>query len=259
KTTGKKIGARLLSVAVTNTPYLEGMQPLFLKEDNLKKENDMDELLKMLGLKEGATETEIITAVNALKAPVNKALGLKEDASADEAVGAITALCEPINKALGLKEDAGSDEAVTAIKALSDKKGDPPAVAGEILTALELSETATVTDVTAKITDLKKDPDKKLELEVRTLTEKIALSEAKELVDKYAKLGKLVPATREFDLKDAVRDPKEFTERMEKSPVIVTPGSVETKTDDPKTLSEDQQSVNAMMDISKESYEKYSE
>lgn len=109
----------------------------------------------------------------------------------------------------------------------------------------------------SKITELKKDPDKKLELEVRTLTEKIALSEAKELVDKYAKEGKLVPATREFDLKDAVRDPKEFSERMEKSTVIIAPGTVDTISEDPRVLSEEQKSVNKMMGISDEAYKEY--
>lgn len=259
KVTGDKIGASLLSAAVTNTPYLEGMQPLFLKDNHTKKETEMDDLLKMLGLKEGATEQEIMSAVKALTVSINTALGLKEDAVADDAVKAIKALTTPVNEALGLKDDAAVDEAVKAIKALSDKGADAPIASKEVLELFELKDDAKIEDVKTKITELSGDPDKKLEDKLRALTEKIALKEGMELVDKFTKEGKLVPATREFDLKDAVRDPKAFTERMEKSPVIVTQSEIATagETDHVTALSEDQKSVNEMLGVSEDAWKKY--
>jgi phage I-like protein len=101
---------RLINVALTNQPNIDGMVPLINKdsefsfETNAKKEkedvNMFKELLKILGLAETATEQEAIVAVNKLKEPVqvvaNKGvldlLGLKEGATEAEVTGTIQAM-----------------------------------------------------------------------------------------------------------------------------------------------------------------------
>ena len=99
---------RLINVALTNQPNIDGMVPLINKtdfqlsthNDPKKEEQTMKELLKLLGLAETATEAEAITAVNKLKEPVqivaNKgvlaALGLAETATEAEITGTIMAM-----------------------------------------------------------------------------------------------------------------------------------------------------------------------
>lgn len=99
---------RLINVALTNQPNIDGMVPLVNKSEyNLagagsqtKKEEPMKELLKRLGLPETATEQEAIAAVNKLAEPAqivaNKsvlaALGLAETATESEITGTIMAM-----------------------------------------------------------------------------------------------------------------------------------------------------------------------
>jgi len=67
---------RLINVALTNQPNIDGMVPLvnksgyFFQIEN-KEEITMDkELLKLLGLSETATMQDVIVAINKLKEPV---------------------------------------------------------------------------------------------------------------------------------------------------------------------------------------------
>ncbi|MCX5828754.1 MAG: phage protease [Deltaproteobacteria bacterium] len=101
---------RLINVALTNQPNIDGMVPLINKymENQLELNNQhkedgnmtWKELLKLLGLAEGATEADAIMAVNKLKEPVkivaNKgvldALGLAEGATESEITGTIMAM-----------------------------------------------------------------------------------------------------------------------------------------------------------------------
>ena len=97
---------RLINVALTNQPNIDGMVPLvnksgyFFQIEN-KEDVTMDkELLKTLGLSETATMQEVIVAINKLKEPVkivaNKsvltALGLAETATEAEVTGTIMAM-----------------------------------------------------------------------------------------------------------------------------------------------------------------------
>jgi len=97
---------RLINVALTNQPNIDGMVPLvnksgyFFQIEN-KEDKAMDkELLKMLGLSETATMQDVIVAINKLKEPVkivaNKcvltALGLAETATEAEVTGTIMAM-----------------------------------------------------------------------------------------------------------------------------------------------------------------------
>ncbi len=100
---------RLINVALTNAPNIDGMVPLINKLDievneNKKEVTGMKALLKLLGLAEDATEEQAIAAVNKLiesldkgtKMVANKsvldALGLAEGASESEVTGTIMAM-----------------------------------------------------------------------------------------------------------------------------------------------------------------------
>jgi phage I-like protein len=99
---------RLHSAALTNTPAIDGMHAIANSmgiDSPESEEQEMEELLKRLaaalGLADGASEADVMTAVAALKAPMvaNKEvmtlLDLKENATLDEAKGAILALKNP--------------------------------------------------------------------------------------------------------------------------------------------------------------------
>lgn len=91
----------LINAGLTNQPNIDGMVPLMNKGITTDKEDHMDkELLKALGLAEGATVAEVIAAINKLREPpaivANKAvvaaLGLPETATEAEITGTIEAM-----------------------------------------------------------------------------------------------------------------------------------------------------------------------
>jgi phage I-like protein len=102
---------RLHSVALTNTPAIDGMVPLVNKRDFLKEGTGLEELLKQLRLKLSlpatATAEEIITAVDGLNARVASAgqvvaakevlelLEVPENADINTVKGKILALKNP--------------------------------------------------------------------------------------------------------------------------------------------------------------------
>ena len=101
---------RLINVALTNQPNIDGMVPLVNKLDyqiqnNKKEEPKMKDLLKLLGLAEIATEADAIVAINKLMEAATKngtvimankgvltALGLAETATEAEVTGTIMAM-----------------------------------------------------------------------------------------------------------------------------------------------------------------------
>lgn len=98
---------RLVNVALTNQPNIDGMVPLVNKfthftpkPENKEEKRMWKELLKLLGLAETATEQDAIVAVNKLATPVqviaNKsvltALGLPDAATEAEVTGTIMAM-----------------------------------------------------------------------------------------------------------------------------------------------------------------------
>ena len=102
---------RLINVALTNQPNIDGMVPLvnksghFFQQNNKKEEPKMKDLLKLLGLAEIATEADAIVAINKLMEAATKngtvimankgvltALGLAETATEAEVTGTIMAM-----------------------------------------------------------------------------------------------------------------------------------------------------------------------
>jgi phage I-like protein len=100
---------RLINAALTNQPAIDGMVPVVNKQlkdeypetEEKRKEERMEKLFELLGLKADATEEQAMEAVMSLKestalrekehAELLKALGLKEGASVSEATGTIEA------------------------------------------------------------------------------------------------------------------------------------------------------------------------
>lgn len=94
----------LINVALTNQPNIDGMVPIVNKGSfetlSNKEEVKMKRLFTLLGIAEDANEDAAIAAVNKLKAPaqmvankaVLEAIGLKEGASESEIVGTVMAM-----------------------------------------------------------------------------------------------------------------------------------------------------------------------
>ncbi|MCX5785673.1 MAG: phage protease [Elusimicrobia bacterium] len=121
---------KFLHAALTNTPAIDGMEPVVAKQEvnggnaATKKEETikMDNILKALGLAATATVDEAIAAITSLKETAGKipvackgvltALGLTDGASESETVGTIVAMKSGSDK---------TSELAARVKTLSDK------------------------------------------------------------------------------------------------------------------------------------------
>lgn len=240
---------RLINVALTNQPNIDGMVPLvnksgFFFEIKEKEESIMwKELLKLLGLAETATEQDAITAVNKLKEP-----------------GQIVAN-KAVLTALGLKEGASETEVTGAITAIKQSPGDGRIIANKaVLTALGLNEGATEAEVTGTIMAMKQSHDQvgTLSQEVKDLKERLEGKEATDVVAMAMKAGKITPAQKEWADEYAKRDLEGFKVFVAKAPTVVVMGKVvgEDKTNE-DGIDETQVRVNRMMGIDSETFKKY--
>lgn len=140
KVTGEDTGPYLHSVALTNDPFLDQIMPLvnksfinlspidipiglinYLEEDTKMK----DLLIKLLKLKDTATDEEITKALNdliAAKTPedVHELLGIDKDTSIDSVKATMT-LCTDTLKELGLEADADIEKVKEKVVALKDE------------------------------------------------------------------------------------------------------------------------------------------
>ena len=176
------------SVALTNSPAIDGM-PAMCKDNGLTKgENTMDlkKLIEVLGLAEDATEEDILKAV-------------KKAAEA-----------------------AGAPETPPAA---------PPAevVANStILGLLDLPDTASTAEVSAKIVGLK-NGDQQLALRVRQLEETAKERETNTLVQTALKDGKITAAQKEWARSYALKDTEGFKKFLELAGPAVPMGEIGLK------------------------------
>ena len=178
----------LHSIALTNTPAIEGMTPIVNSQNFKGGQNTMDELIKKLA----------------------ELLGLGEDATGEQVVEAIEA-CVQENKSL--KESAASapppeQEAVVANKAA--------------LELLGLKPDAAPADVTAAVMALKGGIDGR----VKALEEQLATRNATDAVELALKTGKITPAQRDWAQEYALKSPEGFRAFCEKAPQVVPIGEV---------------------------------
>lgn len=213
---------KLINVALTNQPNIDGMVPLVNKlsvdgqqsATKQKEVSSMKELLKLLGLTGEATEEQAIVAVNKLLAD-KKALENK------------TAIV--VNKgvldALGLKEGATEAEITGTIMAMKQSY-------------------STVEQLTSELTVIKN---------------KMSEKEAAEAVENAMQSGKITPAQKDWATDYAKRDLAGFQVFVSKAPVIVQKSKV-AGNEKPtiNDLDAIQLEINKMCGIDIETFKKFS-
>ncbi len=183
---GPLIPHLLHSAALTNDPAIDGMVPLINKDSNLNLEEiAMQEFLlkltKLIGLKEDASEEEVLAALSVLK---NKA----------ENPEIKTVLTQDVVDALGVQDVMG---------------------------VLELKAGATVSDVKATILALHQGSEAVQNLELKNLKTKIAGMEANALVNSAMEEGKVTAAQKDWAVKYATDDPEGFGTYVAKASRVV--------------------------------------
>lgn len=220
--------AVLHSVALTNTPAINGMFPIansdglgdYVIEGEEEKENmmELNKLIKLLGLPETATEEDVTGKITEL-------LSALEAKKGEE----------------GKKED-GTELVANKL----------------ILDLLGLPADAKTADVTAQIMACKAG-DAALQERVKQLEAAQKQRNADDLVEMAMKAGKISAAQKEWANSYALSDPKGFKTFAEKAPVVVPVGKL-TYADDQKKkdgLSETDMKILKDLGISKEDAEKY--
>lgn len=180
----------LHSLALTNTPAIENMNPIVNSEnfEGGQEQMDMQKLAQILGLGPDADEEQILEALQALVAE-NKSLKESQQSDSGETTVANKAVCE----LLGLKAGAPTE------------------------------------DVTAKIMELKGgtiDGVNVLE-ELKALKQQTARRDADEAVTLALKAGKITPTQQDWAKSYALSDPKGFGAFVEKAPQVVPMGEID--------------------------------
>lgn len=225
KTDGKATG--LHSLALTNTPAIEGMTPIVNSQTYEGGQNNM----------------ELIQQIAQL-------LGLAEDASPEEVIKALQT-CIDENKAL--KDDEGKEEEPPDDDVVANKA---------VCELLGLKAGAATEDVTAKIMELKGgkiDGVNVLE-ELKTLKRQAAERDADAAVELALKSGKITPAQKQWAHDYALDNPKGFAAFVDKAPQVVPLGEIELE--DTKALKGDKPDEATLMvckqlGISEEDLAKY--
>ncbi len=212
---------RLINVALTNQPNIDGMVPLVNKAGDYQptkpKEDTMfKELWKKLGLAETATEQEAIAVINKIET----------DAAA----------------------------------ALAAAKGIVVVANKSVLTALGLAETATEAEITGTIMAMKQSHSRveALGQELAALKTTIGAKEAADAVVLAMKDGKITPAQKEWADEYAKRDLAGFKVFVAKAPTVVVMGQIVGEEKKPEGALDDVQlAVNKQMGIDAETFKKY--
>jgi phage I-like protein len=209
---------RLINVALTNQPNIDGMVPLVNKAGDLtikinKEESIMwKELMKRLGLADNATEQDAIAAIN------------KIETAAAAVKGTVVVANKSVLTALGLAETATEAE-----------------ITGTIM-AMKQSHTQVST----------------LAQEVKSLKDTLTLKDATDVVALAMKEGKITPAQKDWADKYAKDDLEGFKVFVAKAPVVVIMGKIVGGDKPAEgEIDETQLAVNKMMGIDTETFKKY--
>ncbi|MEF2965661.1 phage protease [Paenibacillus sp. M1] len=212
----------LHSVALTNTPAIDGMFPIvnaidvteYEEIENEQGGNEMDLLKKLaalLGLPEDATEEQVMAKCKEM------CDGAKTSAAADVVAN------KTITSLLGVAEDAKTEDVAAAIMALKNPTGFVPA---------------------ADFAALKARLDKK---------------DSDELVTKALKDGKISAAQKEWAEEYALKDPQGFAKFVDKAPQTVPLGELDIEANKDKAPIDDELTlaICKQLGVSKEDLEKY--
>ena len=178
---------QLHSLALTNTPAIQGMAPIVNSDtfEGGQPNMDMTKLAELLGLDANADEQQIMEAVKACLAE-NKSLKEGQQPPADDKVVANKTVCE----LLGLKAGAAVEDVNAAIMALK----------GGVIDGVNVLE------------------------ELKALKAQNADRAAEEAVTLALRAGKLTPPQKDWAKSYALSDPQGFAAFVEKAPQIVPMG-----------------------------------
>lgn len=199
----------LHSCALTNTPAIDGMEPIANKETEANNMDLLKLLAGLLGLPETATEEDVKKAIADLQA----------------------------------KAQQGGE--VVANK--------------EVLTLLELPETASLADAKGKIIALKNPSGYVKVEEFKALQDKLATQERDGLVELALKSGKVAPAQKTWAEQYALKDPEGFKAFLKDAPAVVPIGQEVAGGEAKRKQEADemQLSVNKTLGLSEETFKKF--
>jgi phage I-like protein len=230
------------SGALTNTPAIDGMVPIINKnltgfipeEMEVKEEMIIKALKQLLGLKDDATDQEVLDAVTQLNS-ASKLVANKE-----------------ILQVLGLDEKATLEqvkEKITPVNLVANK---------EILEALGLDEKATVAEVKGKIIALKNPANYVSSEEFKALKEKLDKKEVDEVVQLALSQGKITPAQKDWAESMAKKDMEGFKQFLNTAPVVVPLSQIKVNKDTKVTIDDETTlMINKQLGIDPELYKKY--
>lgn len=219
--------AAIHSVALTNTPAIDGMFALVnsdditdFEENKEEKQMDMKELAAILGLPETATEEDVEKALGAAKAALEAG---KDDEGKKEGEGSGEGEAVPVANSvvlslLGLKEDAKTEDVAAAVMALKAGNGNS---------------------------------------EILALKEELRERNAEDMVRMALKEGKITAAQKEWAKSYALSDKKGFQSFVDKAPVVVPQGKMELKDAPAEGKQDYDMEILKNCGISKEDVEKY--
>lgn len=212
----------LHSVALTNTPAIDGMYPIVNSlnveiEGGISNMEFLKKLAVLLGLDENATEEQIIQAIK--KMLDEKKQDPKENTEKNTEVVANKVICG----LLGLDEKSKTEDVAAAIMALKNPANYVP------------------------VTEFNK------------LKERLDKKDSNDLVIKALKSGKISAAQKEWAEEYALKDPEGFTKFVEKAPQTVPIDEInfEDEKHEEKKTPETTMNVCKMLGVSKEDIEKY--
>lgn len=198
------------SVALTNTPAINGMFPMVnsidinnIDENEEEIKMDLKELAVMLGLPETATEDEVKEAISAVRKAV------EEKRKGDQQ--------KPEEK-MGQNVDKG-------------EPGCEPVANSIVLSLLGLEANARTEDVAAAVMALKAGG---ADAEILELKRELKERNADDLVQMALKDGKITAAQKEWAKAYALSDKEGFKSFLDKAPVVVPQGRLDLK-DAPKS------------------------
>lgn len=209
---------RLINVALTNQPNIDGMVPLINKAGDYKPTNQKEdttmwkELLRKLGLAEIATEQDAIAAIN------------KIETDAAQAKGIVLIANKSMLTALGLAETATEAEITGTIMAMKQSH--------------------------SQVGDLAK--------ELATLKTTIGAKDAADIVEMAMKEGKITPAQKDWANDYAKRDIEGFKVFVAKAPVVVFMGKIVGEDRPAEGALDDVQlAINKQMGLDTETFKKH--
>lgn len=244
---------RLINVALTNQPAIDGMVPIVSKAQ-CTRTSQPQAISKNL---EGSVTPDL------------------EGSVTPDREGSVTpnkpkkeVFMKELFELLGLSEEGTAEQAAWAIRALKSevealKAGPFYPIAGEVLQLLGLSVTATSPEIKGTVAALKQAEVRIAEipvLEAKVVKLKAALREAgaEDLVEAAMKQGKVTPAQRDWAMQYAGQDPEGFRVFTAKAPMVIPTGEiVAAQATSAGVISSLQSEANRMLGVSDEAFKKH--